>query len=166
MSKRNKLFANILGINNIKMGMNYTKRSLSNLILSRNDTKEETFREACIRFNIIGKHDVVNPILKEKYIQHKKNFYIKTIFSILVIILSFYYLFLDNQFLSGLMCVLLSLAIFTFALTDSLHCYHINNRELSLARKWIKNPLNWFPEKFEEKKIDMLEVEIDKGVDV
>jgi hypothetical protein len=166
MSKKNKLFANILGINNIKMGMNYTKKSLSNLILSRNDTKEETFKEACIRFNIIGTHYVVNPILKAKYIQHKKNFYIKTFFSILVIVLSFYYLFLDSQFLNGLMCLLLSLAIFTFALTDSLHCYHINKRELALAKKWIKNPLNWFPKKFEEKEIDMLEVKKDKGVEV
>lgn len=163
MSKKNKLFSNVLGINNIKMGMNYTKKSLLSLILSRSDTKEESFKEACIRFNIIGTYDIVNPILKEKYNQYKKNFYVKSFFSLIVFVLSFYYIFFDNQILNGLMCSLLSLAIFTFALTDSLHCYHINHRQLSLAKTWIKNPKNWFPEKFNEQKIDILKEEIVEG---
>lgn len=162
MSKKNGLFSNILGLNNIKMGFNYTKSSLLKILESRSDTREETFKEACIRFNIVGTHDVVNPILEDRFSQYKRNFYVKLLFAIFVFSLGTYYLVFGDQFLNSIMCLLLSLTIFTFALTDSLSCYQINKRELGLAKKWIKSPKKWFPGKFENLEIDILEEEVEK----
>lgn len=157
MSKKKGFFYNVLGVSNIKMGFNYTKSSFLKLLSSRIDPTEETFEEACIRFGVIGTSDVVNPILKEKYMQYKKNFYVKSVFSFIVFLLSIYYVTVDDQVLNGAMCFLLSLAILSFSMTDSLNCYHINKRTLGLSREWIKSPKNWFPISFENLKVDIIE---------
>jgi len=157
MAKKNGFFSNVIGLNNIKMGFSYTKNSLLKLLSSRSDTREETFKEACIRFNIVGTHDVVNPILENKFNQYKKNFYVKFIFSIIVFALSINYIFFTEHFLSGLMALILSFCIFSFSLIDGLNCHHINERKLGLAKSWLKNPKKWLPKKFAYLEIDILE---------
>lgn len=148
--KKGKFISNLMGISNIKMGFSYTKYSLARLVNRSVDDRVETFEEACIRFNIIGSHDVVNPIFKKKFNEYKKSFYIKLFLSVLTLTLGTYYLFTGATIINVMMCFLLSFSVFTFALPDALNCHHINKRELGLVKQWIRKPTQWFPRKFNE----------------
>lgn len=165
-NKRNKngFFSKLIGIDNIKNGFNYTKFSINRLIEESSlDESEENFRDACIKHGIVGSNDDINNMLEKKYKEIRKLFYYKFSFSVIIMLISFYYLFFSS-FLNFLMCFLLSLTIFVYSLKEGLYCYQINQRELNLSKFWIKRPKLWFPKSF--KKHENWEIlDLDKNED-
>lgn len=150
--KNSNFISKMIGLNNIKNGFNYTKFSINRLIdqSSNMEDEGESFKDACIKHGIVGSSEQINNILEKKYNEIKKMFYYKFIFSILIMIFSFYYLFSGFSVLNFIMTFLISITVFVYSLKEGLYCYQINERELNLSKFWIKRPKLWIPKKFKK----------------